>query len=273
MNNHLPISISSAFEELRKNNKKALMPYLTAGYPDAKTFILLLKEIIKAGADMVEIGIPFSDPLADGKTIQSSSQIALQNGTNIDEIFRQLGELEDRYKVPLIIMSYYNPVLQYGISKFLKKSKTAGGFGLLIPDMIPDEGIAIENKCRTSGVDLIYLLAPTSSALRRKLILKRSQGFIYLVSVAGVTGARKSLPGKLNRWITQIKKESCLPVCVGFGISDLTQAKSVARVADGVIIGSAIIDIIKKSSGSQEAVSNVGRFIGKIRKGMDNVKS
>ncbi len=273
MNNHLPISISNVFEKLRKNNKKALMPYLTAGYPDEKTFIKLLKEIIKNGADMVEIGIPFSDPLADGKTIQSSSQIALQNGTNINRIFQQLGELENRYKVPLIIMSYYNPVLQYGISKFLKKSKTAGGFGLLIPDMIPDEGIAIEDKCRTFGVDLIYLLAPTSSAQRRQLILKRSQGFVYLVSVAGVTGARKSLPGKLNRWITQIKKESRLPVCVGFGISDLTQAKSVVRVADGVIIGSAIIDIIKKSSGSQEVVSNVGRFIGKIRKGMDNVKS
>jgi len=273
MNNHLPISISKTFEKLRQNNKKALMPYLTAGYPDEKTFIKLLKEIINAGADMVEIGIPFSDPLADGKTIQSSSQIALQNGTNLDGIFRQLGEFENRYKVPLIIMSYYNPVLQYGISKFLKKSKTTGGFGLLIPDMIPDEGKTIEKKCFDAGIDLIYLLAPTSSVQRRRLILKRSRGFIYLVSVAGVTGARKNLPDNLNRWIVQAKKESELPVCVGFGISDLPQAKSVARVADGVIIGSAIIDIIKKSSDSRRAVSNVGRFIGKIRKGMDNVKS
>jgi len=271
MNNLPSISISDTFAKLKQSKRKALMPYLTAGYPNNKTFILLLKEIIKNGADMVEIGIPFSDPLADGKTIQSSSQIALQNGSNINKIFKQLGDLESRYNIPLIIMTYYNPVLQYGIPKFLKKSLVVGGKGLLIPDMIPDEGKTIENRCLDSGVDLIYLLAPTSSKKRRQLILKRSRGFIYLVSVAGVTGARKNLPGNLNRWIVQVKKESRLPVCVGFGISDLSQAKSVAKVADGVIIGSAIIDIIKKSSGSQEAVSNVGRFIGKIRQGMDHV--
>lgn len=271
MNNHSPISISKTFEKCRKEKRKALMPYLTAGYPDDKTFIKLLKVIIKAGADMVEIGIPFSDPLADGKTIQSSSQIALHNGANINGILRQLGELEYKYKVPLIIMSYYNPILQYGLSKFLNRSKAVGGRGLIIPDIIPDEGLAIEKNCRASNVDLVYLLAPTSNVQRRQLILKRSRGFVYLVSVAGVTGARKNLPGNLNRWITLVKKESRLPVCVGFGISGLTQAQSVARVADGVIIGSAIIDIIKKSSGSQEAVSNVGRFIRKIRKGIDNV--
>lgn len=271
MCNRPSISISNAFEKCQRERRKALMPYLTAGYPDDKTFIMLLKEIIKAGADMIEIGIPFSDPLADGKTIQSSSQIALHNGTNINRIFRQLSELENRYKVPLIIMSYYNPILQYGISRFLKKSMSAGGRGLIIPDIIPDEGIAIEKNCRVAGVDLVYLLAPTSGAQRRQLIIKRSQGFVYLVSVAGVTGARKSLPKYLNRWITQVKKESHLPVCVGFGISGLSQAKSVARVADGVIIGSAIIDIIKKSSGPRQAVSNVGKFIGKISKGLDNV--
>jgi len=271
MYNRTPISISNAFEKCRREKRKALMPYLTAGYPDDRTFIMLLKEIIKAGADMIEIGIPFSDPLADGKTIQSSSQIALRNGTNINRIFRQLSELANRYKVPLIIMSYYNPILQYGTSRFLKKSMSSGGRGLIIPDLIPDEGIAIENNCRAAGVDLIYLLAPTSNAQRRQLIIKRSQGFVYLVSVAGVTGARKRLPKSLNRWITQIKKESCLPVCVGFGISGLPQAKSVARVADGVIIGSAIIDIIKKSSGTQQAVLNVGRFISKTSKGLNNV--
>ena len=271
MNNHLPISITNAFEKCRQEKRKALMPYLTAGYPDNRTFIKLLKEIIKAGADMVEIGIPFYDPLADGKTIQSSSQIALKKGSNLNRIFQQLGNLENRYRVPLIIMSYYNPILQYGLSKFLNKSKIIGGRGLIIPDIIPDEGIRIEKDCHASGVDLVYLLAPTSDVQRRRLILQRSRGFVYLVSVAGVTGARKELPAQLNRWITQIKKESRLPVCVGFGISGLTQAQSVARVADGVIIGSAIIDIIRKSSGSQEAISNVGRFIRKIRKGIDHV--
>jgi len=271
MSNLSPISIAEAFEKCRQDNKTALMPYLTAGYPDEKTFILLLKEIIKAGADMVEIGIPFSDPLADGKTIQSSSQIALHNGTNINRIFRQLSQFENSSGVPLMVMSYYNPILQYGLSKFLNKSKAVGTRGLIIPDIIPDEGITIENKCQESGVDLIYLLAPTSKTERRQLILKRSQGFVYLVSVAGVTGARNKLPENLNRWITKVKKESHLPVCVGFGISDLPQAKSVARVADGVIIGSAIIDIIKKSTGSRQAISQVGRFISRISKGIKNV--
>ncbi len=271
MRNHLPVSLSNVFEKCRKDKRTALMPYLTAGYPDDKTFLKLLKEIIKAGADMIEIGVPFSDPLADGKTIQSSSQIALQKGININKIFEKLGELENRYKGPLILMSYYNPVLQYGLSKFLNRATSIGGRGLIIPDIIPEEGKIIEKSCQVSGVDLIYLLAPTSNIQRRRLILKRSQGFIYLVSVAGVTGARKELPAQLNRWIGRIKSESRLPVCVGFGISDLSQAKSVAKVADGVIMGSAIIDIIKKSSGSQEAVSNVGRFIGQIRKGIDHV--
>ncbi len=271
MFNPLPLSISKAFKKCRQNKRKALMPYLTAGYPDEKTFILLLEEVIKAGADMIEIGIPFSDPLADGKTIQGSSQIVLDNGININQIFRLLDEVKSKYKVPFIIMSYYNPILQYGITKFLEKSKSVGGRGLIVPDIIPDEDLTIEKECRIAGVDLVYLLAPTSNRKRRQLILKRSQGFVYLVSVAGVTGARKNLPGNLNRWITQVKKESRLPVCVGFGISGLPQAKSVAKVADGVIIGSAIIDIIKKSTSSQEAVSNVGRFIGQIRKGMDHV--
>ncbi|HHI03149.1 MAG: tryptophan synthase subunit alpha [Candidatus Zixiibacteriota bacterium] len=271
MQNLAPVSITHAFEKCRKDKRTALMPYLTAGYPDDRTFVMILGEMIKAGADMIEIGIPFSDPLADGKTIQSSSQTALHNGTNLDRIFRQLRKLESRYEVPLIIMSYYNPVLQYGLSKFLKKSISIGGRGLIIPDIIPDEGTAIEKCCRRSGVDLIYLLAPTSNAQRRRLIIDRSRGFIYLISVAGVTGARKNLPKYLNRWIARIKKESRLPVCVGFGISDLSQAQSVARVADGVIIGSAVIDIIKKSSGSHQAVSKTGRFIRKIREGLNNV--
>jgi len=266
-----PNTISDAFAQCKQENRKALMPYLTAGYPDEQTFIKLLKEIIKAGADMVEIGIPFSDPLADGKTIQRSSQIALNKGTNINRIFMLLGELEDKYKVPLIIMSYYNPILQYGFSRFLKTSKSVGGRGLIIPDMIPDEGVNIEKDCRTAEVDLVYLLAPTSDNKRRQSIIKRSRGFVYLVSVAGVTGARKSLPIDLNRWISQVKEESRLPVCVGFGISGLVQAKSVAKVADGVIIGSAIIDIIKKSASSQKAVSDVSRFIATVRKGIDNV--
>lgn len=271
MNNNLPLSISETFARCRQEKRKALMPYLTAGYPSEKIFVKLLKEVIKNGADMVEIGVPFSDPLADGKTIQGSSQIALDNGININKIFKLLGELEDKYNVPLIIMGYYNPILQYGISKFLDQSKAVGGRGLIIPDIIPDEGLSIEKSCKKSEIDLVYLLAPTSNSKRRKLILERSSGFVYLVSVAGVTGARKSLPENLNRWIVKVKKESRLPVCVGFGISDLAQAKSISKVADGVIIGSAIIDIIKKSSGSQEAVSNVGRFIKSIRKGIDNV--
>jgi tryptophan synthase alpha chain len=263
-------TIAATFARCNTEKKKALMPFLTAGFPDERTFLQLVKELIRSGADLIEIGIPFSDPLADGKSIQFSSQKALEAGITLDKILRLLGTLEKNHSVPLIIMSYLNPIRAYGVSTFFGKAYDAGVRGLIIPDLIPEEGKEVEHLSSQNGIDLIYLLAPTSSEKRRKMIVTRSRGFVYLVSVTGVTGARKNLPQTLNAWIRRTKKESPIPVCVGFGISGLPQAKQVAGVADGIIIGSAIVEIIRKSSGTRQAVAAAGKFVSKLRKGIDN---
>lgn len=249
------------------------MPFITAGYPDEKTFIKLLYEFQTSGADMVEIGIPFSDPLADGKTIQYSSQQVLEQGTNLVSIFKQLSQLDLCFTLPIILMSYFNPIYHYGVDKFISRASSIGIKGLIIPDIIPEESGELESKCRKSNIDLIYLLAPTSNEKRTELILRKSRGFVYLVTIAGVTGARNKLPVQLLRWIKKIKKQSKVPVCAGFGISNKSQAATISQAADGVIIGSAIIDKIRKSAGSAQAVLETRKFIRQLRKGMDNVKS
>jgi tryptophan synthase alpha chain len=263
-------SVSQAFKNSRMQNRKALVPYLTAGFPDQRLFVRLLREFVKMGADLLEIGIPFSDPLADGRSIQYSSQKALENGINVDKTFELLGTLDQGHKTPLILMSYYNPILSYGASRFARNAKKVGVAGLIIPDMIPEEGKTVEQVCRGNGLDLIYLLAPTSSSRRRKNIIKRSRGFVYLVSVTGVTGQRKELPAYLNSWIRQVKEESPLPVCVGFGISNGQQARSISKVADGVIVGSAIIEIVKKGKTSGQIIERTKKFMRSIREGMDS---
>ncbi len=263
-------SVSQALENSRIQNRKALIPYLTAGFPDQRLFASLLEEFIKIGADLLEIGIPFSDPLADGRSIQFSSQKALENGINVEKTFELLGTLGQVHRVPLILMSYCNPVFSYGLSRFTMNAKKVGVSGLIIPDMIPEEGRSVEKVCREHDLDLIYLLAPTSGAQRRKNIIKRSRGFVYLVSVTGVTGRRNELPGHLNSWIRQVKEQSPLPVCVGFGISNGQQARSISKVADGVIVGSAIIEIIRTGKSPKEIVKRTGKFIRSLREGMDS---
>jgi len=263
-------SIGEAFAKCHNENRRALMPFLVSGYPNANTFVRLLKKFSQAGADMIEIGIPFSDPLADGKTIQASSLKAIKNGVSVEKTFYFLSKLKD-YDTPLILMSYYNLIHHFGLSRFAKKAFDLGVRGLIIPDLIPEEGRIIENICRDNNIDLVYLLAPTSDSTRRQLITKRSRGFIYLVSIAGVTGARKSLPGNLINWIRLVKRESPIPVCVGFGISDVQQAQTLSRTADGIIIGSAIIDRINSVTGSDRIVSTAGEFINRLRKGINHV--
>jgi tryptophan synthase alpha chain len=263
-------TITETLARLQSEKKTALMPYLVSGYPNENIFIKLLSRFGQSGADLIEIGIPFSDPLADGKTIQTASQKALEKGITIDRTFQLLSKLNG-HKTPLILMSYFNPILHYGIKSFLRKAFIMGVRGLIIPDIIPEEGGKVAKLCMYHNIDLIYLLAPTSDSKRRQLIISKSHGFIYLVSLAGVTGARKALPASLANWIRQIKKESPLPVCVGFGISDVPQAKALSGAADGIIIGSAIIDKINATSGSDNIVRVTGKFISQLRKGIDHV--
>ena len=265
----MTLSITETFARRRQEKKKALMPFLTSGYPDEKTFLKLMTAISEDGADLIEVGIPFSDPLADGSTIQRSSQKALSRGVNIDMTFDFLSRL-DPFKPPVIIMSYLNPIYYYGFRNFVKKAHAAGVRGLIIPDVIPEEGRRFESTCQEYGIDLIYLLAPTSDNNRTRLILNRSRGFVYLVSVAGVTGARNGLPKSLLSWISDVKQKCKLPVCVGFGISNIEQARTVAGAADGVIIGSALIDRIASVSSQKMILMKTKEFINNLRKGLDN---
>jgi len=262
--------IEAAITARRDSGSRALIPFITSGYPNKRQFNRLMNEFIGTGADIIEVGIPFSDPMADGKTIQFSSQKALENGVTIRSTLDNLSSLRDGRNVPIVLMSYLNPILSYGLKKFAKDASNCGVRGLIIPDLIPDEGAKIEQVCRKADIDLIYLLAPTSDDTRKRLILKRTHGFLYLVAIAGVTGARGSLPGNLSGWISSIKRESRYPVCVGFGISNGHQARTIGRYADGIIIGSAIIDIIRRSSANRAAIE-VHNFIKRIRKELTNV--
>lgn len=228
---------------------KALIAYVTVGYPTVEATLKVVPLLADSGCDIIELGIPFSDPLADGVTIQKSSFHALQNGVTPRLCLELAGKLSQKVAIPLVFMTYYNPVLSYGLEKFCIASAGAGISGLIIPDLPPDEGSELEAVSQKQGLDLIYLLAPTSTNQRIRLAAERSRGFIYLVSVTGVTGARDRLPAGLAAFVTGVKKIATQPLCVGFGISTPEQAGQVARIADGVIIGSRIIQLMEKGNG------------------------
>lgn len=262
-------TISETFARCRREKKKALIPFLTSGFPDDHAFLELIGAMTDSGADFMEIGIPFSDPLADGRTIQKSSQAALANGVTIDKTFQYIEDLKGQ-NPPLILMTYFNLVHHYGIERFIESAGALKVRGLIIPDLIPEEGKRVEALCRSRRIDLVYLLAPTTGAERARMILNRSHGFVYLVTVAGVTGARRILPGYLPSWIKDVKHLSPLPVCVGFGISSVSQARQVARYADGVIVGSALIDIILSANRRRTMIAEVSQFVGNIKRGLNH---
>lgn len=257
-------TITSAFT----GGRKAFIPYLMAGFPDRETFLSLVDAVFDSGADILEVGIPFSDPLADGPTIQYAAESALADGVTVASTIEMLSGCNREGK-PVVIMSYLNPLLQYGPDRFLREASQCGVRGLIIPDIIVEEGAGIERACRANDVDLIYLLAPTSPPERQEMILRRSRGFVYLVSVAGVTGARNTLAGNLTDWISGVKTHSPLPVAVGFGISTPEHAAHIASASDGVVVGSAIIDIIRNSPNSREAIERTKQFAVDIRTALD----
>lgn len=228
-----------------KPDHKAFIAYLTVGYPDLDATRKAAVTLASDGADIIELGIPFSDPLADGTTIQRASHQALQNGVTLPACFETARQIRREIAVPLVFMTYYNPVYNLGLDAFCRRCVEAGVNGLIVPDLPPEEGQELEEVTQEYKIDLIYLLAPTSSEERISLVAKRSQGFIYLVSVTGVTGARDRLPVNLGAFITRVRKVTRKPLCVGFGISTAEQAQQLAGIADGVIIGSRIIQLME----------------------------
>ena len=229
----------------RKSNRKALVAYVTVGYPSIEATLETVPLLAEKGCDAIELGIPFSDPMADGATIQKASHCALQNGVTPEKCLQIAAELRKKTDVPLLFMSYYNPIFSYGIEKFCEDCNKSGIDGLIIPDLLPEEGLALEAAGRKNDIGIIYLLAPTSTDERIRLAGKKSGGFIYLVSVAGITGARNSLPQGLGALVSRVKSITSKPLCVGFGISSPQQAGQVAAIADGVIIGSRIVQIME----------------------------
>lgn len=248
-----------------KSGRKALISYVTAGYPDADATLKAVPLLAESGSDIIELGIPFSDPLADGVTIQNSSYHALRNGITPARCLEIAGELRKKVETPLVFMTYYNPVFSYGIDRFCKDCSDTGIDGLIIPDLPPEEGDEIDECSEQHGIDLIYLLAPTSNEERIELAAGKSRGFIYLVSLTGVTGAREILPADLKSFILKVRKVTDKPLCVGFGISTPDQAGQVAEMADGVIIGSRIVQYME----SDGSYSDLSGFIHDIRQVLD----
>ena len=253
--------IDNKFKELRKAGKKAFIAFITAGYPSLSVTEKLILEFDRIGVDVIELGVPFSDPLADGPIIQEASQQALKKGTHLADILKSVSKARKFVDTPICLMTYYNPIFCYGEEAFIKKAKQAGVDGLIIPDLPPDEGRSLVKLAKESGVDVICFLAPTSSAERIKFISKVSTGFIYYVSLTGVTGLRKGLSLDLKKNIKVIKEYTDKPLCVGFGVSGRDQVKQVFSIADGAIVGSAIVKKIKDNIGKADLVKRVGDFV------------
>lgn len=253
--------IEKKFEELREANKKAFIAFITAGYPNLSVTEKLILEFERIGVDIVELGVPFSDPLADGPVIQESSQEALKKNTHLIDILNLVRKVRRVANIPLCLMTYYNPIFCFGEERFIRKAKESGVDGVMVPDLPPEEGRPFIKCADNSGLDVICFLSPTSSLKRIKFISKVSRGFIYYVSLTGVTGMRKNLPQDLVNNLRKIKKYTCKPICVGFGISNPLQVKQIYKFADGVIVGSAIVKKIKDNIGAPGLVKRVSVFV------------
>jgi tryptophan synthase alpha chain len=255
--------ISTAFKDTKH---KALIAYITAGYPNVEATVESALLLANSGCDIIELGIPFSDPMADGLTIQHSSHLALLNGVTIKTCFEIAGRIRRKSDVPLVFMTYLNPVFSYGVEKFCADCSSTGVDGLIIPDLPPGELPELDTSAGKHGVDTIYFVAPNSSPERIRMVAQSSGGFIYIVSVAGVTGVRNNFSSSLGTVIAKVRKVTAMPLCIGFGISGPQQAAEAAALADGVIIGSRIIQIMEKEG---PPYRELREFINETRKSID----
>lgn len=256
--------IRSTFEAAKREHRAAFMPYHAMGYPDRATSIEVVAALADVGADLFEIGIPHSDPLADGPTVQTATHTALVNGTTVADCLAMVRELRARgVQQPFCTMTYYNPLLRYGLERFVADAAAAGVDGLIVPDLPPEEADILETACRAAGLATVYMLAPTSTEARIRLVAQRATGFIYLVSVTGTTGARNELPSDLAAFVQRVRAQTNLPLAIGFGIGTGEQAAAVAAIADGVVVGSALV----KAAGDLDGVAVVRRLGAELAAG------
>ena len=253
-------SIAGQWTKIRSERRAALIPYLTAGYPSVALTRDALRMVVEAGADFVELGVPFSDPLADGPVIQRSSHVALQQGMNVAGVLELIREA--RLTVPVIVFSYLNPILSYGLGRFAHEAQQSGVAGLLLTDLPAGEDPAVETTMRSAGMDLIRLIAPTTEGARLAAAVRGAGGFLYVISRLGVTGARTELDGNAERLVARVRAVSKLPVALGFGLASGEQARKVGRFADGVVVGSALVERLG------EGIEPARRLMVELRSGV-----
>ena len=253
--------IVKTFEHLKASGKKGFIPFVTAGDPDRETSLEIALALARNGADVIELGIPFSDPLADGPTIQTSSQRALENGVSVADVIDMVREIRRSSSVPIVLFSYLNPILRYGVQKLAIDANEAGADGVLITDAVDEEAFEISDQLANHEIDLISLIAPTTSDQRLKTISRNAKGFLYAVSRAGVTGARDQNSEAAETLVVRARKYTDKPIAIGFGISTRKQVEEVWRYADAAVVGSAIVKVIENSIGTENAVANVESFI------------
>lgn len=261
--------LAETFKKLGKIREKALVTFITAGDPDLETTAEMIRELEKAGADIIELGIPFSDPMADGPTIQLSSERALSGGTTLPKILDMVRTVRKTSQIPLVLMGYYNPVYFYGNERFVTDAVEAGVDGVILVDLPPEEADAegFSDLARKAGLDCIFLLTPTSDDNRIAKVVKKGRGFLYYVSVTGVTGARKDISATLAAELEKIRNATAMPLVVGFGISDPSQAATMAALGDGVVVGSALVKLFEEYRGT-ELREKVAEFVSSLKAGV-----
>lgn len=259
--------IADRFATLRVKGEGALVVFITAGDPSLKTTEKLIPALAEAGADIIEIGIPFSDPLADGPTIQASTFRALQQGVTPARVLETIARVRARTDVPLVTMTYFNPVWQMGVERFAQQAVQGGVDGVIMTDMPPDEADEWYSVARQHGLDTIFLIAPTSTPERMGRVAQMSSGFVYCVSRTGVTGARDDLPEEVPAMLKAMRALTDLPLCVGFGISRPEHVRAVCRLADGAVVGSAVVSLIAREAvqGEQVLLDSVCRFVQDLK--------
>ena len=252
--------IADVFNSLKQQGKKGFIPYITAGDPDLATTEKLLVTL-STNATLIELGVPFSDPMADGPVIQRASERALKNNFGLQELLDTAARARKHTDVPVILFSYYNPLLQFGLKRVAQAVRDAGLDAVLVTDLTPEESGEFETELRAQGLDMIFLIAPTSTDERLKLVAEHASGFIYAVSRAGVTGTRETVSAEAEKLVNRMRRFSDLPIAVGFGISNAAQVADVHRYADAVVVGSAIVAEMERLSGSPELAEQIGKFV------------
>ena len=258
--------LQTAFDRCRAAGESALVTYVMGGDPDPATSLAMALACVAGGADVLELGVPFSDPIADGPTIQAAAQRALARGTTLDDVLEIAAKVRARSQIPIALMGYLNPMIARGVDRLVAGCKKAGVDALIVPDLLPEEAGELAAAAAPAGVKLVYLLAPTSNAARVEAAARAATGFLYFVSVTGVTGARATVPAEIGPMVETVRKATKLPVVIGFGVSSPEQARALGPLADGVVVGSAIVNRIAEGGTRAARAERVTKFVRSLKR-------